>query len=424
MELTRLIRMVAVFAVVLTAGACSRTERLPASVYDEDNAGVYARLPPQLQSTDVDFLYVTDRVPEHDDEGNLGYGVDRSESLAFGSVVVELDDNRSWDELVAWTLSEASGDPAPRPNLVSVTELGRFPDTPFPVVLDDLGNAVTEPEVEQEYVRVRDLALDDILRRLALSDRKNVLLAVHGVRTDFNKGVLTMAMLWHLLGRQGVPIHYSWPAGQSGLIKGYNYDRESGEFTIFHLKQILRALGRVPEIEKVILVSHSRGTDVLTSALRELFIEARAAGHDPREQYNIGHLVLFAPDMDMSVVSQRAIAEGLGRGVGHLTIYVSEADWVIGLAQSFFSSKRRLGQISPEDIPEWKKAYLRKYGNIDIIFYTGRAGDTFGHSYYQRPEILSDLFLLIRDRRAGVEHGRPLEPVGPHMWIIDEGYTP
>ncbi len=71
----RLTRFVAV-------GACSRMERLPASVYGDENADGYERLPPQLQSTEVNLLYVTDREPEHDDEGNLRYGVGRSHSMA------------------------------------------------------------------------------------------------------------------------------------------------------------------------------------------------------------------------------------------------------------------------------------------------------------------------------------------------------
>ena len=221
-----------------------------------------------------------------------------------------------------------------------------------------------------------------------------------------------------------MPIYYSWPAGQSGFISGYSYDRESGEFTIYHLRQLLRALGRVPEVEQINMIAHSRGTDVLISALRELTIEARAAGFDPRTQYNIGELVLVAPDMDVEVSTQRIIAEGLGQSVEHLTFYVNEDDRAIALAQSLFSSKRRIGQINPEDLTEKQKHFLREVGNVDIIFYRGSAGGSFGHSYYETPEVLSDIFMLGEGRRAGAEHGRPLEPIGPHLWVIQDGYTP
>jgi esterase/lipase superfamily enzyme len=154
----------------------------------------------------VDLLYVTDRTPQTDDEGNLQYGIGRSQSLAYGSVVVELDKDRSWDELVEWTRSEASGDTDPIPKVVSVTELGRFPATPFPVELDDFGHIVRKPEVEAEHTQTMGIALQELRRRLALSEGKVVWVTVHGVQTSFDERALVIAMGWHKRGRWGVPI--------------------------------------------------------------------------------------------------------------------------------------------------------------------------------------------------------------------------
>ena len=411
-------------AAALVVSACSRTEPLPTSVYDGHDAVSYEELPPALQSTNIDLLYVTDRTPETDEEGNLYYGIGRSQSLAYGSVVVKLDEDMTWGDLIAWTRGNASGDDAPIPQVISTTELGRFPATPFPVELDDGGNVVRKPEVEAEHVRVADAAIEELRRRLALSERNVVWLSVHGVQTSFEDGARVISLTWHQRGRWGVPIYYSWPAGGKGFISGYSYDRESGEFTIFHLKQLLRALGNVPEIERINLFAHSRGTDVLLSALRELMIEARAAGKSPRVKFNFGDLVLVAPDLDMEVATQRLLAEGIGRGVEHTTVYVSEDDWAIGLAGSMFSSKRRIGEMNPEDLTKEQKELFEKASNVDIIFYRGTAGGTFGHSYYETPEVLSDIVMLGQGRRAGAEHGRPLEPVGPHLWIIRDGYAP
>ena len=44
--------------------------------------------------------------------------------------------------------------------------------------------------------------------------------------------MLVIAELWHFLGRQGVPILYTWPAGFGGL-RGYTRDRESGSSPSF-----------------------------------------------------------------------------------------------------------------------------------------------------------------------------------------------
>jgi esterase/lipase superfamily enzyme len=420
----RLARFIAVVATALIAGACSSLQPLPGSIYADDTARIYERLPPQLQSTDVDLLYVTDRKPEYDDEGNLRYGIGRSQSLAFGSVVVKLDKSRSWDELVAWTRSEGPRNPAPTPEVVSITELVRFPDTPFPLTVDDIGQVVNEPAVKEEHVRMRDLSLGELRRRLALTDRKELNVSVHGVGTDFAKTARTLAMTWHQRGRKGVPIYYAWPAGQSGFLRGYSYDRESGEFTIFHLKQLLRLLGRLPEVENVNLVAHSRGTDILISAIRELIIEARAAGLDPLEVYHFGHIVLIAPDMDLEVITQRVAAEGVFQGVKKVTVYVSEEDWAIKFSKSLFSSKRRLGQLNPENFTERQLHFVRKVANIDVIFYKGSSGGVLGHSYYETPEVKADLILLSEGRPIGAEYGRPLEPIAPHLWILRDGYAP
>ena len=150
--------------------------------------------------------------------------------------------------------------------------------------------------------------------------------------------MLVIAELWHFLGRQGVPILYTWPAGSGGGLRGYTHDRESGEFTIFHLKQFLRLLAATPELEELHLIAHSRGTDVLTSAVRELYIETRAAGHDFRTVYRIKNVVLAAADLDLEVVSQRLAAEYVGLGTERTTIYVSDVDRAIGFSNLLFTS--------------------------------------------------------------------------------------
>ena len=64
------------------------------SGYPED------QVPEALKSNRVDLLYVTDRSPESDENGNLAYGSERSDSIAFGSVMVEIGDDVSWRKLI------------------------------------------------------------------------------------------------------------------------------------------------------------------------------------------------------------------------------------------------------------------------------------------------------------------------------------
>ena len=101
---------------------------------------------------------------------------------------------------------------------------------------------------------------------------------------------------------------------------GYTYDPESSEFTVYHLRETLEIIASVPEVEKIHLIAHSRGTDVAVAALRELSIEAHAAGIDPREKLKIHNLVLAAPDLDLQVAQQRIVGDKLAQSVDRMTL--------------------------------------------------------------------------------------------------------
>ena len=174
---------------------------------------------------------------------------------------------------------------------------------------------------------------NEFVRRLSATARKEAFVFVHGFNNDFEDAAFVMAELWHFLGREGVPIIYSWPAGRQTSTRGYNYDRESGEFTVYHLKEFLRTLASCAELEKFHLIAHSRGTDVATTALRELNIELGCGGQDARGLLKLGNLVLAAVDMDMGVTLQRIASEYVGRVAESVTIYSSTKDKALEFAR-------------------------------------------------------------------------------------------
>ena len=234
--------------------------------------------------------------------------------------------------------------------------------------------------------------------------------------------MLVIAELWHFLGRQGVPILYTWPAGSGVVLRGYTHDRESGEFTIFHLKQFVRLLAATPELEELHLIAHSRGTDVLTSALRELYIETHAAGKDFRTVYRIKNVVLAAADLDLEVVSQRLAAEYVGLGTERTTIYVSDVDRAIGFANLLFMSFRRIGQLRPEDLTDEQRQHLERVARTQLI--DARVPTGFlGHAYfYRHPAVSADLVLVLRDQFEPGSPGRPLHKRGANFWQITPEY--
>jgi len=403
---TRITPLVVVFVL---AGCASTPRLMPTPNIYLDTSGYPASSVPQnLRSNKVDLLYVTDRVPETSDEGKLVYGYGRSSSVGFGSAIVEIGDGVTWPELVEMSGTSARQS-SPLITVTSVTEAGRFPPTPHPFSMVD-GALVEDPEVRTEEGRVAAQFREEIYRRMAETGRNEIFIFVHGYNNSFDWAAASVAELWHFLGRRGVPLLYSWPAGSGGLF-GYFVDRESGEFTIYHLKKLIRLLASFPKVERINIVSHSRGTDVTTTALRELIIEARAAGTNPRSKYRIDNLIMAAPDIDFSVVRQRLIAEKIGPAFGQITVYTTDKDQALGISQMLMSGTR-FGRVRAEDLSETERAIFKQVKNVAFIDVKGSGGG-FGHSYYlDNPSTSSDIIRVIN---TGSRPGTPDRPLTHRM---------
>lgn len=408
-----------VFTTLVILAGCERTLIPTPNLYTRTEINPFAHVPPELATSAVDLVYVTDRKPLDAADDAVRYGYERSFSMAFGSATIDFGHDLSWPALVAASREKK------RPHAISlavgsITEQHRFPETPAPIIIED-GKAVETSAYSTARRRAIDALHDELRRRLALTPRKEAYIFVHGFNNTFDDAAFRMAELWHFLGREGVPIIYTWPAGHPGLLRGYTRDRESGEFTVLHLKEAITAVATCPEIEAVHLIAHSRGTDILITALRELIARTRIAGHDPRETLKIGNVILAAPDLDIDVLTQRVVADNLFEGCELLTIYVTANDGAIGAAEWLFASPRRLGTVKPEDLTDSELERVRLIPNADIVDARVR---TAGHGYFlSNPAVLSDVILVLRyDRAPGDATGRPLTPLRGNYYILDDDY--
>lgn len=397
------------------------------NLYADSEVDPFADVPVEFRNNQVDVLYVTDRHRvDAGAPGVIAYDHRRSTSMAFGSAVIQYGRNVTWDELVRASRSRQRDVSLPR-ELVKVEEKGRFPPTPWP--FDPQADWTDhrlhyDPKVLAEHERVAELFRNEVRSRLAKTPKKDVYLFVHGYNNNFEHAVSVIAAIWHFLPRQGVPIAYSWPAGMGGL-RGYFYDRESGEYTLFHLKEVIRILGSIPEIEKVHFIAHSRGTDVLLTALREILIERGGRDYIPPEDRKLGNVIIAAPDLDLETISQRVSAEEVPSKIDRLTVYMSISDEAIGFSTWLFLSQKRVGRIVQEDLSEvqQQRESVRGYGAGAFVSTNLDAG-FIGHSYfYSHPAALSDLILILRDNRhPGAANGRPLVPLNPGFWRLDDDY--
>ncbi len=402
----------------------------------------FAEVSPEFRTPEIPVLYVTDRAVDREDEHGPRYGYGRSSSVAFGVATVSYAPAPTWDELVeASTTGRRAHEYVP--SVTKVEELGRFAPTVDRMEVND-GELVRKTDAFEGWRAEQQTFFDAVDRFARVTQRKEAVVFIHGYNNRFDHGVIRLAEAWHFGGRTGIPIVYTWPAGSGGL-KGYAYDRESGEFTIVHLKLLLWALADCPHIEKVHIVSHSRGTDVATTALRELNAEVRGsyadgplasrifrgreamlrdAPADPpmHEVFKIDTLVLAAPDLDVEVFAQRFMGENLLRGARRTVLYFSDEDEALGLADWLFRSRRRLGALHMGDFTPEARSRIAQLKNLEVINCEVTGHTT--HSYIlQHPAALSDLILLVRDGLPpGAEHGRPLRPIGDSIWTLDNNY--
>jgi esterase/lipase superfamily enzyme len=413
-----------ILALLLTGCSGQRLLMTTPNVYLGDHRDFYGTLDPRLKTTEVPLFFVTDRAPEWDEEGNLRYGSDRSNSLAFGKVVVELGRDATWEELVEASRTRQRVKPFAL-EILEVEELVRGPTSPIPFNEVD-GRIVMRPDMAAQLAEAKEDFRRLLVQQLALTPRKEVFIYVHGYHNSFDDAAFAMAELWHFLGRIGSPVVYTWPAGYPGVF-GYTYDRESSEYTVYHLRQVLELISSLPEVEKIHLIAHSRGTDVALNAIRELTIQARASGVDPRQKFKVHNLILAAPDVDLQVGAARIVGDELSVSVDRFTIYASPRDKAIGIAARLFASPRgRLGTLGIEDLPDAVAAVLEYSGaNVAIINFEGGSyqGDRYGHSYFRdAPTVSSDVVLMLRDDLDPGPPGRPLESLGHKFWRVPPGY--
>ncbi len=238
---------------------------------------------PLPTSNDLNLLYVTDRAPIADPQTNaLSYGSERSRTMSFGSIDIRMepDSNGAMGEM----------------KLGGIKEIGQFPEVPYPAVVSSAGYRRAPDVVAAHEGAVASLQ-GEIRHRLVKTERKEVVVFIHGYNNTFADAANAMGSICRLLGRDFVCVLLTWPAGGSrGAFMGYNVDRESGEFAVADMRKAIRAIGQTEGVRGVHIIAHSRGTDVLASAFEQLSAEAYVSRFSITENLKVRNIVLFAPE--------------------------------------------------------------------------------------------------------------------------------
>jgi esterase/lipase superfamily enzyme len=268
-----------------------------------------------------------------------------------------------------------------------------------------------------------------------------MVLYIHGVANSFTDAALTMGEMCHYLGREFVCGIFTWPAGgKGGILAGYQQDYESSGFAVEHLRKAIRTIADTPGLEKLHIMAHSRGTDVLGTALSELSFEAYMQQSTLPRRFKIGNIVLLAPDLDVDVAPAKIFAilsdPDLPYGPApnprvvipplrgfHLTVYVSPDDKALATSSWLFGSLARLGRIEASMLSPEQMKLVDELGFFDVIQIRGTT-DFFGHGYFRtNPKASADLIGMIRYGLGPNEPGRPLEKIKGPFWRIPESGT-
>ena len=409
-------QLLAVFILMLTGCASGPTLMPTPNLYNGGKEYPQSKLNAEQKNARVDMLYVTDRAPDPEKD-QLEYGSGRSPSIGFGSALIDIGQRMGWEQLMQ--VSQSKSGRSHEMIVKKRMELGRFPPTPHPFTLVN-GGPVEDIKTTAAFGTIAAKFRAEINRRLALTEKKDVIIYVHGFNNTFDEATVNLAGVWHFMGRQGVPLTYTWPAASGGMF-GYFIDRESGEFTIFHLKKMLKLLASFEEIENIHIIAHSRGTDVVTTALRELIIDSRGAGKDPRKTLRIKNLILAAPDLDFGVMRQRLIAEKFGAAIGQITVYTAQSDTALNISE-WLMTGLRLGRVESSDFSETEQKIFSSVKNVSFINVVD-VGSFISHAYYlDSSSASSDLIRVLRNSSRPGSADRPLIHKGANFWEVPADY--
>ena len=386
----------------------------PPNIYSADNPFPEYAIPDRLRVSKANILFATDRVW---DSNVGGYVPERSPKLSIGQLTVNIGSDAEWDDLM--DLAKGSSVTVERPGLAlgDIRKEIEFPATPIPYSLEG-GVVIEQADIIEAYDASVNAFQNMVRQRLLDANTDTVLLYIHGFNNGLDDAAFAITDIWHYSGRGSVPIVFSWPTREGNLL-GYFSARESGEFSIFHLKVVLRALQGISELHTINIIAHSRGVDVTTTAIRELIIEARGAGLPLRNVLKIQNLILAAADIDVAVAGQRLGAERFALAVGHVTIYANPDDAALRLS-SLVSSGLRVGRSNSQVYEDSFSDTFLGIDNIAFVDVSDLPGN-LGHNYFRlNPSVIADIAIMLQTDAGPKDPIRRLKPVGGNFYELVE----
>jgi esterase/lipase superfamily enzyme len=244
----------------------------------------------------------------------------------------------------------------------------------------------------------------EMMKRLAESSSKAILVYVHGYNMSFAETAMRTAQLAHDLDFPGLPFFFSWPS--AGQVTAYLRDSESAQLSEDAFDQVLEDLSRLSGGE-IYVIAHSMGSRVVTQALRSRVDKGKSTAH-------VRELLLAAPDINADLF-RKAIAPRLQAMQGtQTTVYASSSDLAL-MASKAVHGYRRVGETA---------GGVFVYPGFDTVDASAAslAVRAFGHSYLtDSAAVLKDIRSLLRLKLPAKARGLAEAGTSPDIyWSLQQ----
>jgi len=378
------------------------------ALYSVTGANPIAHIPEGERWVPRRVYYATTRA-RAGDLTTVRYGDRVGEEMSLGLAMVGFGGRgMSWGELSEATVSSKRAEPVPL-SISGIVEAGAAPV--------GLGSdEVAEASRSGWFLR-------DLGEAISSSRDRDVLVYVHGAKTDFFDSVAFAAQLDHFMGRDMTSIAFAWPTRQEIVSYAAGWDVNRAYASADSLATLLEMVSAETDVRRVHVLCWSAGGRVTSTALQRLGDRYGDAGP---ERLRLGTVYFAAADVpsDDFLEALPAIA-GLSE---RLIVSTSDNDGALKAGRTFMRGERRIGDRSgsaPASLTPELLEFVLSLENLEVVDVSvgseARGFNIDGHDYWLRhPWASTDVLLSIRTDLPASERG--LEGVGSNLWAIPADY--
>lgn len=240
---------------------------------------------------------------------------------------------------------------------------------------------------ENKYIIIKDVTeipaadfFKKIAQKVESSAEKDAFVFVHGYNVSFSESISRAAQIATDIGFHGAPIVYSWPS--RNFFARYKADEATATgYSTENIVELLKAIRRTTNAERIHLIAHSMGNRFLTQALQSLVDQGF------NKDFLFNQIILAAPDIDAEIFVKH-IAPRIAASSHRVTLYVSRHDKPLWFSGKIHGNIQRAGSISGK---------LAVIEGIDTVDASIETTDLLGHGYFVSSKaLIDDMFQAIR----------------------------